>query len=67
MSKQLVEGLKEAGRVALISALPVTYLAIEAGYSWKAVAVAALVSALKGIDKWMHKDPVVPFKGLLPF
>jgi hypothetical protein len=52
----IIEGLKQAGRVALIAVIPLVIAGLQAGsVDWKAVAIAAGIAFLAGIDKWLHK------------
>ena len=57
MNKQaIIEGLKEAGRVALISAIPVIIASLEQGETdWKVITIAIVVAVFKGLDKFLHK------------
>ena len=68
MNKQaIIEGLKELGRIALISAVPIIILSLEtATFDYKALFVAVAVAVLKAIDKLIHKSDL-KLNGLVPF
>jgi hypothetical protein len=68
MNKQaIIEGLKELGRIALISAVPIIILSLEtATFDYKALFVAVAVAVLKAIDKLIHKSDI-ELNGLVPF
>lgn len=64
----LVEAVKEGLRVAVLGALGVVVESLVANtFSWKVTAVAAGVAALKAVDKWIHTNPNIELKGLLPW
>jgi len=56
MSKQLIEALKEALRIVLISILPVAISMIETGkFDFKVLGIIAGVTFLRFVDKYMHE------------
>jgi len=64
----IIEGLKETGRVAVIAALPLIISGIEAGnLDWRLVAITGAIAALKGLDKFVHKNDNINANGVLPF
>lgn len=68
----LIEGLKELLRVLLASAIVVTPIMIAqleaAGtVDWKVIGIAALIGALKAIDKLLHKWEGTKLNGLFQF
>jgi hypothetical protein len=57
----------EAGRVALIAALPIVIDSLQKGeVDWKLVGIAVLISLLKALDRWMHEKGVAE-KGITRF
>ncbi len=57
----------ELGRVALIAALPVIYLSLEAGkIDWNAIWLACFIAVLRAIDRWLHEKGITE-TGLVPF
>ena len=57
MSKEaLIKALKELGRVALISIIPLVITSVEKGViDYKAIGVVAAIACLKFIDKLLHE------------
>lgn len=57
LNKDLVEGIKEIVRTALIAAIPVVIDALSSplGVDWKAVGLAIVIAVLRGLDKWGHE------------
>ena len=67
-----LEGAKEFLRVLIASAVivvPMLIVQLETSgtVDWKSVAIAAIVAALKAIDKLLHKWDGTNLTGLLPF
>lgn len=51
----LVEALKEGGRIAAISAIPLIIDGLNRGsVDWRAIVVVVAVTILKSIDKFLH-------------
>jgi hypothetical protein len=71
MKDSIKEGLKELGRVALIGALPVLMASIDGSghifIDYKVLAAAVFIAVLRAVDKWVHNDPDINSKGILPF
>lgn len=68
----LKEGLKELVRVLLASAIVVVPLVIQhleasGAVDWKAIGLAALIAALKAVDKLLHKWDGTKLNGLFQF
>jgi len=54
--KAFTEALKEIGRLAALAAIPLFIdMLIEGTINWELVGVTALIAALKGVDKYLHK------------
>jgi len=55
--QNLIAGIKEVIRVALLAVVPVLYLSIEQGnVDWRAVGLIGTVAVLRGVEKWLHKS-----------
>ena len=69
MNKELIEGLKELLRTALMSVIPLAVVGLQEGsLNLKALGVALGVALLSGVDKWLHKsDKGVAGNGLTGF
>lgn len=56
MKSALITALQELARVTLLAAIPVLILGVENGQvNWEAVGIAALIAALRFIDKLLHE------------
>lgn len=56
MQKPLLEALKEALRLVLLSVLPVVILQVETGvFDTKVLLTLATVAALRALDKFVHE------------
>ena len=57
INKDLVEGLKQVVRIAILAALPilVTALSSPLGVDWGSVGLAMVIAVLSGLDKWNHE------------
>ena len=54
--KELLEGLKEILRTALMAVIPLLVLSLQQGeIDLRAVGLVAAVALLSGVDKWLHK------------
>ena len=57
LPSELVEGVKELLRTALMAVVPLLILGLQSGeIDWKVVWVAGLIALLSGLDKWLHKS-----------
>jgi hypothetical protein len=57
LNTPFVEGLKQLGRVALMSIVPLVIAGLQDNsLNWRAIAVAGAIAILMGIDKWLHKN-----------
>lgn len=67
--QSLIEGLKESARVAFLAGAVVAGDALGSGgtINWRLVLVAAVIALLKGSDRYVHKNPEIEAKGLLPW
>jgi hypothetical protein len=53
----LIEALKEAGRVAVLAVLPIIIDSVAKGViDWNLVAVTALVAVLRFLDAYLHNN-----------
>ena len=73
MNKQaLIEGAKELGRVIVIAILPILMASIntqtgEVNINMQILLAALIIAALKAVDRYVHKEPNIDSKGILPF
>ncbi len=56
----IIEGVKQFARVILAAVLPLIIVGIQSGsVDWKPVITAAIIAALMGVDKFVHKEPTI--------
>ena len=73
MNKQaLIEGAKELGRVIVIAILPILMASIntqtgEININMQILLAALIIALLKAVDRYVHKEPNIKSKGILPF
>ena len=73
MNKQaLIEGAKELGRVIVIAILPILMASVntqtgEVNINMQILLAALIIALLKAVDKYVHKEPNIDSKGILPF
>lgn len=61
MNSQLVETLKEFIRTAILAAIPVVVDGLQAGaVDWELAGVAAVIAALRALDKFLHESKSLP-------
>jgi hypothetical protein len=66
--KTLWETAKFVIRMALLIGIPIGIAQVaNLTGQWKAIFDVALPIALPIIDKWIHEDPKIPAKGIIPF
>lgn len=59
LSQQVLEMLKEFVRTALLAAIPVVIDGLTAGaVDWRMAGIAALIAALRALDKLLHVSGV---------
>lgn len=64
----LLRGLKQAARVALVSAVISVGTAMQAGkFDWRVLVSGAAVAAYEGVSKYIAANPEISLKGLYPF
>ena len=60
----LIEALKEAGRVAVLAVLPIIIDSVAKGViDWNLVAVTALVAVLRFLDAYLHNNATAGVSG----
>ena len=71
MSKKknpLLEAVKEFGRIALLSLLPLVITALEAGHLFtQATLFMLFIASLRAFDAYIHQRKDLPVNGLIPF
>ena len=56
MSKELIEALKEAGRVVVLAVLPLAVDMVSRWvFDWRELLVVAILALLKFIDSYLHQ------------
>ena len=68
----IVSAIKEAGRVVIISVIPIVITSLQADkFDWKLIWVTAGIALLRFVDKLIHEQSKVDaeqtLKGLVPF
>lgn len=65
MSKELIEGVREIIRTAVLAVIPLVIAQLQNGQiDYKAVGVAAAIALLSGLDKWLHKADKQPYNAV---
>jgi hypothetical protein len=55
MKEQIIEALKEAGRVVVLAIIPVAIDSLGRGnIDWNLVAVTGIIALLRFLDKYLH-------------
>lgn len=63
-----IESAKEFGRILVIAILPILVDSLTSDkFSLRGVLIALTVAALRAADKWVHENPGIKAKGILPF
>jgi len=66
MSTEIIEGLKEVLRTAIMAVIPIVVSQLQSGkIEGTAILVAGAIALLSGLDKWLHKSDLslIPIKG----
>lgn len=63
----LQEGGKEFVRVAILAAVPLLIVQLEAGkVEYRLIVITAVVAGLRAVDRYIHQNDNVPLSGLSP-